>query len=87
MVRVDPRLYGHVSRRTLAVLRSRFHVTQVGRAAYIRAGSMRWLVGVWDRDRPPFADRLDAHHRWLIFRGDPTPLEARREAAWLAARR
>ena len=84
-VRVDPHLRGHVTPRTLAALRAAgCRVIQVGAAAYVARGTDRWIVGVWDGARPPFADRLDQHHRWLIGRGAPTPVEARREAAWKA---
>ena len=85
-VRVDPHLCGHVTPRTLAALRvAGCRVIQVGAAAYVTRGTDRWIVGVWDGARPPFADRLDQHHRWLIGRGAPTPVEARREAAWKMA--
>jgi len=86
-LRVDPRLYGRVRPGTLAALRTRYHVTQIGQAALVRTPGQGWLVGVWDKDRPVWADRLDQHHRWLIGRGEPTPLESRREAAWFLERR
>jgi len=86
-LRVDPRLYGRVTPQTLAALRARYHVTQIGRAALVRTPGQGWLVGVWNKDdRPAWADRLDQHHRWLDRRGEPTPLESRREAAWFLER-
>jgi len=91
-IQVDPHLRGHVTPRTLGRLqRSGYRVHRVGAAAHVHdsSGRARWIVGVWaPRDRrPAWSARLDQHHRWLIGRGEPTPLEARRAAAWLDRRR
>lgn len=89
-VRIDPHLRGNVTPATLGRLAaSGWSVHRVGHAAYLHRGSLRFLVGVWGRHEAPpaWADRLDVHHRWLIGRGEPTALEARRAAAWLERRR
>lgn len=88
---IDPHLYGHASPRTLELFAAAgYRVVRVGSAALLHSpnGLERWIVGCWIHDqRPAWSSRLDQHHRWLIGRGAPTPLEQRREAAWSARRR
>jgi hypothetical protein len=89
-VKIDPQLRGRVSGRTLDALRSRgCQVHRVGAAAYVHHDVYgRWIVGVWEdgAPAPAWAERLHAHHWWMLGRGAPTALQVRRTDAWMSAR-
>lgn len=71
---VDPRLRGRVSPATLERFRARgLTVHRIGQAAYVHGQGQRWIFEVRDRGEPPapFANELDAHHRFLLGRGGP----------------
>src|SRR4051794_33822342 len=84
---VDPVLRGRATPQLLARFAAAgLHVHRVGRAAYVHSAdhAQRWLLVIG-----PAAEleaSIDAHHRYLLGRGEPPPLEARRLAAWLRAR-
>lgn len=86
---IDPALRGHVSPRTISQLeRYGLRVHRIGRAAHVHSAdhSVSWILGVWFRDaRPPWADRLDQHHRYLLGRAGPEGRDRRRVDAYLAA--
>lgn len=86
-VAIDPQLYGRATPALLQRLeRAGLRVHRVGRAAYVHGGDgVRWLLVIGDA--PELEARIDAHHRWLIGRGEPTELSRRREDAWARARR
>lgn len=93
-VAIDPALRGRATPSVLArIARAGLHVHRVGRAAYVHdgegthraSGAHRWLLVVGPA--PDLEASIDAHHRYLAGRGPATPLQARRELLWMAARR
>lgn len=87
-IAIDPALRGRATPSVLVrLVRAGFRVHRVGRAAYVHDASGRhgWLLVVGPA--PDLEARIDAHHRYLTGRGPATPLQERRQAAWLAIRR
>lgn len=80
-VAIDPQLRGTLPPWLVDYLAELgYRVHRIGQAVYIHGGGLHILAAVASRGAtpPPFTDRLDAHHRYLIGRGDPTPLQRRR---------
>lgn len=88
-IAIDPQLRGRVTPSVLdRMARAGLHVHQVGSAAYVHTSDRRhrWLLVVTPAPSSLLA-RIAAHHRWLIGRGNPTALQARRQESWARARR